>query len=213
MDYEGRRERMVRTQIEKRGVRDPKVLRAFRKVPRHRFVSEAFLEQAYDDSPWPIGQGQTISQPYTVAVMTELLNPGPDEEILEIGTGSGYQAAILAELAKKIYSIERIPELAESAGKLLEELGYENVDVRVDDGSVGLKGKGRFTAIMVTAGAAEVPDPLLEQLEDGGRMVIPVGGQHTQTMMRIIRKGDKFKRESHGAFRFVELVGKYGWEE
>jgi protein-L-isoaspartate(D-aspartate) O-methyltransferase len=211
MDYEGRRERMVRTQLEARGIRNPRVLRAFRNVPRHRFVSEGFLEQAHDDAPLPIGHGQTISQPYTVARMTELLNPGPDEEVLEIGTGSGYQAAILAELAKKIYSIERIPELVDRSRKLLEELGYENVEVRLEDGTLGWKDKGPFDSIMVTAAASDVPEPLLEQLADMGRLVIPVGGQYTQTMMRIVRQGDRFKRESHGAFRFVELVGRYGW--
>ncbi len=211
MDYEGRRDRMVRTQIEARGVKNLRVLRAFRKVPRHRFVTEGFLEQAYDDNPLPIGHGQTISQPYTVARMTELLNPGPDEEVLEIGTGSGYQAAILAELAKKVYSIERVPALAEKAREILEELGYDNIEIRVDDGSAGWEGRDSFPAIIVTAGAGDVPEPLLRQLANGGRLVIPVGGQYTQTMMRIIRKGDKLKRESHGAFRFVELVGKYGW--
>jgi protein-L-isoaspartate(D-aspartate) O-methyltransferase len=211
MDYEGRRERMVRTQLEARGIKDSRVLRAFRKVPRHRFVSEGFLEQAYDDSPLPIGFGQTISQPYTVARMTELLAVGPEDEVLEIGTGSGYQAAILAELAKKVYSIERIPELLERARSILEEMAYTNIEVRGGDGTSGWKDHGPFEGIIVTAGAPELPEPLLEQLAEGGRLVIPVGEHYTQTMMRIIRRGRDLRRESHGSFRFVELIGEHGW--
>ncbi len=202
---------MVRTQLSSRGIKDPRVLRAFRRVPRHRFVSEGFLEQAYDDSPLPIGFGQTISQPYTVARMTELLAMGPDDELLEIGTGSGYQTAILAELAKKVYSVERVPGLLERARAILKEMGYTNIELREGDGTKGWKDHGLFEGIIVTAGAPDVPKPLVEQLADRGRMVIPVGEHYTQTMIRIIREGNDFRRESHGLFRFVELIGEHGW--
>jgi protein-L-isoaspartate(D-aspartate) O-methyltransferase len=212
MEYEGRREKMVRTQIEARGVHDPTVLRAMRKVPRHRFVPEAFRDQAYDDGPLPIGHKQTISQPYTVAVMSEALGLTGKERVLEIGTGSGYQTAILAELAEWVYSIERIPELAKSARTVLDELRYDNVANRVGDGTRGWKSEAPFQCIIVTAGAPQVPEPLLQQLAEGGRLVIPVGDPHTQTMTRVARRGQEFITENLGAYRFVELIGEYGWD-
>jgi len=213
MKYEGRREKMVRTQIEARGVADPAVLRAIRKIPRHRFLPAAFQDQAYDDCPLPIGHKQTISQPYTVAVMTEALGLTGRERVLEIGTGSGYQSAILAELAEWVYSIERIPELAKSARELLDELGYDNVAIRVGDGTRGWKSEAPFDRIIVTAGAPQVPEPLLQQLGEGGRLVIPVGDPYTQTMTRVTRRGSEFQHESLGAYRFVELIGEYGWDK
>lgn len=212
MEYEGRREKMVRTQIEARGVTDPAVLQALRKIPRHRFVPEAFQDQAYDDCPLPIGHKQTISQPYTVAVMTEALGLTGQERVLEIGTGSGYQSAILAELAEWVYSIERIPELAKAARELLDELGYDNLAIRVADGTRGWKSEAPFDRILVTAGAPKVPEPLLKQLGEAGRLVIPVGDPYTQSMIRVTRQGSEFQRESLGAYRFVELIGEYGWD-
>ncbi len=213
MEYEGRREKMVRTQIEARGVHDPAVLRALRKVPRHRFVPEAFREQAYDDLPLPIGHKQTISQPYTVAVMSEALGLTGKERALEIGTGSGYQSAILAELAEWVYSIERIPELAKSAREVLDQLGYDNVAIRVGDGTRGWKSEAPFDCIIVTAGGPQVPEPLLQQLAEAGRLVIPVGDPYTQSMNRVTRRGREFITENLGAYRFVELIGEYGWDK
>jgi len=212
MEYEGRREKMVRAQIEVRGIHDPAVLRAMRKIPRHRFVPEAFQGQAYDDGPLPIGHKQTISQPYTVAVMSEALGLTGKERVLEIGTGSGYQTAILAELAEWIYSIERIPELAQSSRTILDELGYDNVAIRVGDGTRGWKSEAPFQCILVTAGAPRAPEPLLKQLAEGGRLVIPVGDPYTQTMTRVTRRDQEFITENLGAYRFVELIGEYGWD-
>jgi protein-L-isoaspartate(D-aspartate) O-methyltransferase len=213
IDYSDKRRRMVREQIEARGVRDPAVLKAMEKVPRHLFIPEAMLDQAYEDSPLPIGSKQTISPPYTVAFMTEALELAGNEKVLEIGTGSGYQTAILAELSKEVYSLERIPELAELASKRLAELGYKNVRVRTADGTLGWPEAGPFPAIIVTAGAPEIPEPLLEQLEDRGRLVIPVGDKHSQTMIRVRKRGRETVRESLGPFRFVELIGEHGHRE
>jgi len=204
---------MVRTQIEGRGIHDPAVLRAMRKIPRHRFVPSALEDQAYEDMPLPIGQKQTISQPYTVAAMTEALALTGKERVLEIGTGSGYQTALLAELAEWIYSIERIPDLAKTARSVLDELGYANVAVRVGDGTRGWKSEAPFNCIIVTAGAPQVPDPLLQQLTEGGRLVIPVGDPYTQTMTRVSRRGSEFITENLGAYRFVDLIGEYGWDK
>ncbi len=204
---------MVREQIEARGVRDLAVLKAMEKAPRHLFVPEVMLEQAYEDSPLPIGSKQTISQPYTVAFMTEALELTGNEKVLEIGTGSGYQTAILAELSKEVYSLERIPELAKLASKRLAELGYKNVQVRAGDGTLGWPEAAPFAAIIVTAGAPEIPEPLLEQLEDRGRLVIPVGDKYSQTMIRVRKRGQETARESLGPFRFVELIGEHGHRE
>ncbi|HIE52022.1 MAG TPA: protein-L-isoaspartate(D-aspartate) O-methyltransferase, partial [Armatimonadetes bacterium] len=176
------REAMVERQIRARGVRDPRVLEAMRQVPRHKFVLPSLQAQAYQDTPLPIGLDQTISQPYMVALMTELLELKGPEKVLEVGTGSGYQAAILAELAEQVYTIERIPELAAAARQRLQELGYHNVTVRVGDGTLGWPEEAPFEAIIVTAGGQTVPPALKEQLAEGGRLVIPVGGYRMQDL-------------------------------
>jgi len=183
------------------------------RIPRHRFVPENSCDHAYEDSPLSIGKGQTISQPYMVALMTECAAPEPDDRVLEVGTGSGYQTAILAELAREVYSIERIPELAESAEGLLSQLGYENVSIRVDDGSKGWSEKAPFDAIVVTAGAPEIPDPLVEQLGVGGRLVIPIGNAHHQTLCTVTRERNGIRMEEGTGCVFVPLIGRFGWEE
>ena len=212
-DYERQRQRMVEHQIRKRGVRSCRVLAALKKIPRHRFVPENSYDHAYEDSPLSIGKGQTISQPYMVALMTECAAPEPDDRVLEVGTGSGYQTAILAELVREVYSIERIPELAERAEGLLSRLGYENVSIRVDDGSEGWSEKAPFDAIIVTAGAPEIPDPLVEQLEVGGRLVIPIGSAHHQTLCTVKKERNRIRKEEGTGCIFVPLIGTFGWEE
>ena len=188
--YAARREAMVRTQIAARGVADPATLRAMGGVPRHRFVPERLLDDAYDDRPLPIGYGQTISQPYIVAAMTESIRPRPEHRVLEIGTGSGYQAAILAEIVKNVYTMEIIPELGGTAGGRLRNLGYKNVQVRIADGYDGWPEQAPFDAIVVTAAAEYIPPPLLKQLKEGGRMIIPVGAPFfTQMLMLVEKKG------------------------
>jgi protein-L-isoaspartate(D-aspartate) O-methyltransferase len=204
---------MVEQQIRKRGVRNARVLAAMEKVPRHRFVPDNASDHAYEDSPLSIGKGQTISQPYMVALMTECLAPEPDDRVLEVGTGSGYQTAILAELARKVYSIERIPELAERADELLSRLGYENVSIRMGDGSEGWIEKAPFDAIVVTAGAPEIPDPLVEQMEAGGRLVIPIGSAHHQTLCTVRKEQARIRTEEGTGCVFVPLIGTFGWEE
>lgn len=205
------REEMVRTQIAERGVRNPRVLEAMRRVPRHLFVPQDLRHRAYEDTPLPIGEGQTISQPYMVAWMTELLDVGEEDRVLEVGTGSGYQAAILCELVKEVYTIEKNLLLAREAEERLRSLGYANVCVRVGDGTLGWPEKAPFDGIMVTAGAPSVPQPLLEQLAEGGRLVIPVGSATLQ-MLTVVRKEDGGLRTTEeGSCIFVPLVGKYGW--
>ncbi len=210
--YQKARERMVRTQIASRGIKDPRVLAAMLKVPRHLFVEEALKDQAYGDYPLPIGEGQTISQPYIVALMTEALELKGPEKVLEVGTGSGYQAAILAELAKWVYSIERYPSLAERAKRILERLGYRNVIIKVGDGTKGWPEVAPFDAIIVTAAGPKIPEPLLEQLAEGGRLVMPVGDEWSQFLIKVTKKGGKFLKENLGAVRFVKLVGEYGFK-
>ncbi len=205
------RRRMVQEQLIPRGITDRRVLEALAKVPRHLFVPEALWHQAYSDRPLPIGYGQTISQPYIVALMTEALELQGDERVLEVGTGSGYQAAILAELAKQVYSVERMPELARRARRILDRLGYGNVLIRVGDGSKGWPERAPFDAIIVTAGAPKVPKALLQQLKVGGRMVIPVGDEHSQELLKIVRLKDGFQQEELGGCRFVKLIGEEGW--
>ncbi|WP_456431796.1 protein-L-isoaspartate(D-aspartate) O-methyltransferase [Thermosulfuriphilus sp.] len=206
------RNRMVETQIVARGIKDPRVIEAMRKVPRHLFVDEALWDQAYGDFPLPIGQGQTISQPYIVALMTEALQLKGDEKVLEIGTGSGYQTAILAELAHKVYSIERVPTLVQRARRVLDELGYTNVVIRLGDGTKGWPEEAPFEAIIVTAAGPKIPKPLLEQLSDNGRLVIPVGDEYSQDLIRVTRKDDRFVTENLGGVRFVKLIGDHGWQ-
>lgn len=187
-DQEARRERMVREQIAARDVTDPRVLGAMSRVPRHEFVPAEIRAYAYEDRPLPIGLDQTISQPYIVALMSELLEAEADDRILEVGTGSGYQAAVAAELVAEVYSIEIKPELASTAADRLERLGYENVTVRAGDGYLGWPERAPFDGILVTAGADHVPSPLVEQLRPGGRMVIPVGDVTTYQVLKVIEK-------------------------
>lgn len=213
--YEAERLRrlMVAEQLQARGIRDPRVLRAMLRVPRHRFVPPELAASAYEDGPLPIGQGQTISQPYMVALMTQCLELTGTERVLEVGTGSGYQSAVLAELCRWVYTVERIPELAARAERTLRELGYHNVSVRVGDGTLGWPEEAPFEGILVTAGAPEAPPALLEQLAEGGRLVIPVGTRYSQTLQRITRRGGRLEVEEFGPCVFVPLVGRQGWPE
>ena len=203
---------MVEEQIISRGIKDAKLIAAMKKIPRHLFVEEALQSQAYSDHPLPIGEKQTISQPYMVALMTEALLLTGKENVLEIGTGSGYQAAILAELSEKVFSVERIRSLAIGARKLLYELGYFNVEIKIFDGTFGWIEESPFDAIMVTAGSPDIPQPLIDQLTVGGRLVIPVGEALVQDLFRVTKTGEGVKKEDLGGCRFVKLIGKYGWE-
>lgn len=212
-DYPEKRRRMVKEQIEDRGVSDQRVLKAMAKVPRHLFVPQALIDQAYDDSPLVIGHGQTISQPYTVAFMTEALGLKGDERVLEVGTGSGYQTAVLAELAREIFSIERIPELAELAQARLAELGYQNVRIKLGDGTLGWEEFAPYDAIMVTASGPEIPEPFIVQLAEGGRLVLPVGDRGSQNMYRVRKQRGELVKDYLGPFRFVELVGEHGFKD
>lgn len=212
MDYKQARESMVESQIVNRGIKDPLVIKAMKKVQRHIFVEEALKHRAYEDYPLPISDGQTISQPYIVALMTEILGLKGGEKVLEIGTGSGYQSAILAEIAKVVYSVERIPSLAKKAREILDSLGYNNIMIKVGDGTYGWKDMGLFDGIIVTAAAPEMPEPLLAQLKDGARLVIPVGDIFSQDLVIVKKEGTKFFRSSYGGVRFVKLIGDYGWK-
>ena len=211
--YERQREKMIQQQIAARGIKDPNVLAALGSVPRHLFVSEALRDQAYGDYPLPIGQQQTISQPYIVAEMTQALELGKDDRVLEIGTGSGYQAAILAEIVYRVYTIERIRSLYIQARNLLDKLHYHNVVMRCSDGTAGWPSEGPFDAIMVTAGAPDVPEKLVDQLTEGGRMVVPVGNQHAQDLIRLTKDKSGVHRSNLGGCRFVKLIGTHGWKE
>lgn len=213
--YVNERLNMVRDQIERRGVRDPKVLEAMRTVPRHLFVPKTMRYEAYDDRPLPIGQAQTISQPYIVAYMTEALELKGGEKVLEIGTGSGYQAAVLSRIAGEVYTIERIPELMEQAQRRFAELGYDNIHCLVGDGTRGWDSQAPFQAIIATAGGPRIPQPLTEQLASGGVLVMPVGqDEYGQTLIRITREpsGD-FRQEILMGVAFVRLIGQHGWED
>lgn len=203
---------MVEEQIASRGIKDAKLISAMKKIPRHLFVEEALQSQAYSDHPLPIGEKQTISQPYMVALMTEALLLTGKEKVLEIGTGSGYQTAILAELSEKVFSIERIRPLAIRARKLLYELGYFNVEIKIFDGTFGWMEESPFDAILVTAGSPDIPQPLIDQLTMGGRLVIPVGDAFVQDLFRMVKTEEGVKKEDLGGCRFVKLIGKYGWE-
>ncbi len=213
-DFTKLRNRMVDEQIARRGVKDPKTLIAMRTVPRHLFVPSKLWPVAYVDSPLPIAEGQTISQPYIVALMTQTADVGPDSVVLDIGTGSGYAAAIFAHIVKQVYSIERIASLADEAKNKLEEMGYQNIEVKTGDGSQGWPEKAPFDAIVVTAGAPVVPESLKKQLKVGGCLVIPVGDAFSQQLLRIRKIGDsKFTEEIIEFVRFVPLIGKEGWGE
>ena len=202
-----RRAAMVARQIEARAVSDPAVLAALRKVPRHRFVPPPYRAETYRDGPLPIGSGQTISQPYIVALMTELIRPKPSMKVLEVGTGSGYQAAVLAECVKDVYTIEILPELGRRSAALLEELGYDNIHTRIGDGFDGWPEQAPFDAIVVTAAPAEIPQPLLDQLAVGGRLVIPVG-TGAQELVVVRRTESGLVREHVTPVRFVPMTGK-----
>jgi len=212
-EFTGQREYMVRDQIERRGIHDPLVLAAMRSVPRHLFVPPDQRHWAYSDGALRIEMGQTISQPYIVALMTELMQLQGGETVLEIGTGSGYQAAILAQIAKQVHSIERHAPLAESARQTLASVGVANVEVHVGDGTLGLPTHAPFEAIMVTAAAPKASQSLLDQLDEGGRLVIPVGGKYSQTLQVWQREGTKYKNKAITAVAFVPLLGEEGWDE
>jgi len=203
---------MVANQLIPRGISDPRVIEAIRKIPRHLFVDEALWDQAYSDFPLPIGFNQTISQPYIVALMTQELGLKGHERVLEIGTGSGYQAAVLGELAKVVFSVERISALLSRARKILDKLGYTNVFLKLDDGTWGWKDEAPFDAILVTAAAPTIPKPLVEQLNDPGVMIIPVGDEYSQTMVKILKKNGTTHQEEMGGVRFVKLIGDHGWK-
>jgi len=205
------RERMVSEQLIPRGIKDPRVLHAMAKVPRHRFVGGERVSQAYMDSPLPIDEGQTISQPYMVALMTEALELKGDEKTLEIGTGSGYQTAILAELCARVYTVERISELQIKAREILESLGYTNIFYKTVNGTLGWEEQKPYDAIIVTAGAPRIPTPLVDQLAEGGRMVIPIGDRVSQELTKIRKHAGEISSESLGGCRFVALLGEYGW--
>jgi len=208
----GRRLALVE-KLKARGIKDARLLAAFGQVPRHLFVEEALADQAYEDCSLPLGGKQTISQPSMVAFMLSLLAVQPTDRVLEIGTGSGYQTALLGHLAGQVYSMERIAALARPASRRLREMGLTNVHVKTFDGTYGWRDRAPFQAIVVTAGAPEVPRTLTEQMDVGGRLVVPVGKRHGQILKRIFRDATGFRVEDHGPCQFVPLIGRFGWEE
>lgn len=213
VDYNALRELMVRTQLIPRGISDKRVLDAMARVPRHLFVGPSTIAEAYSDMALPIGEGQTISQPYMVAVMTELLELKGPEKVLEIGTGSGYQAAVLAELSRDVYTIERVAPLGELAKKRFHDLSYANIHARIGDGTLGWPEEAPFDRIIITAGAPEIPEPLTAQLTDGGIIVVPVGGLSSQQLLKVRKSGDNLTNEHHTLCVFVPLIGQYGWKK
>jgi protein-L-isoaspartate(D-aspartate) O-methyltransferase len=210
MDDQTRRALMVKTQIAARGIRNPRVLEAMTRVPRHVFVPAGLRHRAYADEPLPLGEGQTISQPYIVALMTETLDPQPWHRVLEVGTGSGYQAAVLSLLAREVVSVERHQVLADRAREVLASLGLERVEVAVGDGTEGY-GAAPFDRILITAGAPSVPEALKAQIADGGRMVVPVGGANLQHLISVDRSGGLYRQSQGGPCVFVPLIGRQGW--
>jgi len=211
--YKRLRDNMVEQQIVSRGISDPKVIDALRNVPRHMFVSEALMDQAYGDFPLPIGEQQTISQPYIVAEMTQALQLNKGDRVLEIGTGSGYQAAILAEIVFRVYTIERINSLYIKARKLFDKLCYHNIITKYSDGTTGWQDESPFDAIIITAGAPKIPKTLIDQLAVGGRMILPVGTSFSQELVKLYRDQDGIHTANLGGCRFVKLVGEHGWDK
>jgi len=210
--YGGYRAQLVET-LRKKGINDLAVLKAIAEVPRHLFVPEGVRHRAYEDSPLPIAQGQTISQPYVQATYLQALALKGDEKVLEVGTGSGYQTALLAELAAMVFSIERHGPLAQEAKKVLDQAGVTNISVMVGDGTLGWRPYAPYDAILVAAASPDIPQPLLEQLAEGGHLVIPIGGRHTQQLVMVERQGNKYPRQKLADVRFVPLVGELGYEE
>lgn len=213
LKYERMRQEMVENQIIARGISDPKVIAAMLRVPRHMFVSDALMDQAYGDFPLPIGEQQTISQPYIVAEMTQALSLDEKDRVLEIGTGSGYQAAVIAEIVYRVYTVERIHALYVRTRALFDKLHYYNIVTKYSDGTIGWTAESPFDAIIVTAGAPDIPDILVSQLAIGGRLVIPVGNQDSQDLIRLYKDEKGIHRTNLGACRFVKLVGEQGWKE
>ncbi len=212
-DYQKLRDFMVETQLVPRGIKDKSVLDAMRSVPRHHFVDSSLQYAAYDDMALPIGEGQTISQPYMVAIMTELLALTGKERVLEIGTGSGYQAAILAMLSKEVFTVERIGVLTEKATQRFRDLFYLNIHARTGDGTLGWPEEAPFDRIMITAASPKIPDPLKEQLVENGIIVIPVGSRYSQQLLRITKTKSGYEEEYHTPCVFVPLIGEHGWKE
>lgn len=213
MIFSALRKKMVEEQLIPRGIKDKKVLEAFQKVPRHNFVPKRYLDSAYGDFPLSIGEGQTISQPYMVALMTECLGLSGGETILEIGAGSGYQAAILAELASRVYTVERVVSLAEKARRCLKNLDYKNIQIEIGDGTRGWPEFAPYEGIVVTAAAPDIPKPLIEQLRIKGKLVIPIGGSFNQMLTVITKHKDRIETKQICGCVFVPLLGKYGWKE
>jgi len=213
MDYAVLRKRMVQEQLVGRGIKDSRVLDAFEKVERHLFIPAEIRGSSYADFPVAIGEGQTISQPYIVALMTECLGLAGDEKVLEIGTGSGYQTAILALLAREVYSVERIDALAQRAGRLLDELGYANIKSKVSDGTLGWPEEAPFDRIMVTAASPHIPLPLTEQLKDNGKLILPLGDNFSQVLTLVEKDNGKLRSAQICPCVFVPLVGKFGWKQ
>jgi len=211
-NYDRARQRMVETQLRGRGITDPRTLAAMGRVPRHLFVEEALAAKVYNDHPLPVGHGQTISQPYIVALMTQALGLTGSEKVLEIGTGSGYQAAVLACLARTVYTVERIQPLLVRARKVFDAIGVVNIKSRLDDGTLGWAEEAPFDAIIVTAGGPSLPMPLVDQLVDPGRMVIPVGDRQSQDLILLEKENGAIREQLIERVRFVDLVGKYGWD-
>ena len=212
MDYESLRKRMVEEQLISRGIKDKRVLDAFRKVERHKFILEDLRPSAYSDFPVPIGEGQTISQPYIVALMTEILDLSGKEKVLEIGTGSGYQTAILAELAKEVFSIERFDNLSKGAQNIFNSLGYLNIKIKVGDGSLGWPEEAPFDRIIITAASPRIPLPLSDQLKENGKLILPLGESFSQVLTLFEKKKDKLESTEICGCVFVPLVGKYAFK-
>jgi len=207
------RSRMVEYQIRSRGITNPRILMAMREIPRHLFIPPPYHTSAYEDTPLPIGNGQTISQPYIVALMTELLDPLPEDHVLEIGAGSGYQAAVLSRLVQHVTTIERISEVADLARRNLAELGLKNISIIIGDGTRGYPEHAPYDRIIITAATPSVPQPLIDQLAEGGKLVAPVGGREIQELITLKRDLHGVIRSSHGGVRFVPLIGEFGWTE